>query len=297
MHPARLCTAMPRPHHRASINSNVHIRPGPRSTAPRLPAQSPESCAPDIHGTQSLCSLLVAFVSRWSYVRPAGCPSPGLGYIGPPEVALGKLHSGLWPHQLWRIGSLARFLWVFDGPPAEASSASTTYAQQEFAGFEKAVTLSLTAVQEERLGFGISLAPNVAQRAGCAILAVFRRRFDAEEKIIFDGLLDPVSQKCTPYSALDALSMRADGWTDVCRWIHSCRHPIRGRGTGQSLLAVPDTSWRHDRIRPAPYGHSRACGACGGCPAHLRTRIPRECSTEKQNRLETLDRIHTLRGR
>ena len=75
--------------------------------------------------------------------------------------------------------------------------------------FDRDVPLSLTFSQEERLGFGNSLAPNVAQRAGCAIVEVFRQRFGAEEEVLFNKPLDPTSNVCVPYSARGALTWRS----------------------------------------------------------------------------------------
>ena len=82
---------------------------------------------------------------------------------------------------------------------------------------------SLSSLQEMRMGFGNSISLNIAQRAGCAIMEVFRKRFDAEEAQLFIQLLNPTTNLCVPFSALDAVSMTDDGWTDACRWIYGWR--------------------------------------------------------------------------
>lgn len=126
-------------------------------------------------------------------------------------------HFGLAKSEYW----LKSFTWLFDSRPV-GNDAPGVFTDESFAGFDRDVPLSLTFSQEERLGFGNSLAPNVAQRAGCAIVEVFRQRFDAEEEVLFNKLLDPTSNVCVPYSARDALTWRS-GWTDVCRWIDDRR--------------------------------------------------------------------------
>jgi hypothetical protein len=51
-------------------------------------------------------------------------------------------------------------------------------------GFLSAQTLLVTYVPEKRLGFGVSLSLNFAQRLSKAVVADFRARFDAKEYIL-----------------------------------------------------------------------------------------------------------------
>jgi hypothetical protein len=92
----------------------------------------------------------------------------------------------------------------------------------------------LTVVSKKRLGFGVSLSSNVAQRFPKGILAVFRRRFDAEEAALFDGALNPLSRVCVPYNSCDSLPLNtATGWAGVCRWTNACRHLSLAIGRNQ----------------------------------------------------------------
>jgi len=77
-------------------------------------------------------------------------------------------------------------------------------------------TNSLVIVSELRLGFGLSLSPNIAQRFSDAIIGVFMAKFDAEEEIIFNSLHDPHSGECTPYNPEDQLTIDAHVMSDVC---------------------------------------------------------------------------------
>ena len=82
----------------------------------------------------------------------------------------------------------------------------------------------ITVVAEKRLGFGVSLSSNVAQRFSEAIVAVFRQRFDAEEFKLFARTLDPSTGDCVPYNLRDSLTRDpSTGWTGVCRWIDNRR--------------------------------------------------------------------------
>jgi len=91
----------------------------------------------------------------------------------------------------------------------------------------------VTVVSEYRLGFGVSLSPNIAQHFAEAILDSFRRRFDAQEEAFFTRLLDPTTQKCTAYNVLDSLTVDEHGWTKVCWWIHERRQLTRLTGRNQ----------------------------------------------------------------
>ena len=91
----------------------------------------------------------------------------------------------------------------------------------------------VTVVSEYRLGFGVSLSPNIAQRFAEAVLDSFRRRFDAQEEIFFNRILDSQSQQCTAYNDLDALTVDEDGWTKVCWWIHERRKLTQLTGRNQ----------------------------------------------------------------
>lgn len=90
-------------------------------------------------------------------------------------------------------------------------------------GFDSALTMPLTYVSELRLGFGVSLSPNVAQRFAEAVVAVFRRRFDEQELALFEKILDSKTGLCVPYNSPDLLSIDDNGLTDVCRWIQERR--------------------------------------------------------------------------
>jgi len=92
----------------------------------------------------------------------------------------------------------------------------------------------ITVVSEKRLGFGVSLSSNIAQRFSEAIVAVFRQRFDAEESILFGHILDPSSGVCLTHNLRDSLTMdSATGWTDVCRWIDTRRRVSHATGRNQ----------------------------------------------------------------
>jgi hypothetical protein len=93
---------------------------------------------------------------------------------------------------------------------------------QSLKGFLSSPTPPLTYIAEKRLGFGGSLSSNVAQRLSEAVLADFRNQMDLEEDRLFALILDPVSNLCMPYNALDSNTL-VDGWTDACRWIHEGR--------------------------------------------------------------------------
>ena len=92
--------------------------------------------------------------------------------------------------------------------------------QLPLAGFDaNQRTPPVSIVSEKRLGFGLSLSPNVAQRFSDAIIGVFKQKFDAEEETRFESILNSASGVCTPYSSSDLLTMTPDGVTNVCRWI------------------------------------------------------------------------------
>lgn len=91
----------------------------------------------------------------------------------------------------------------------------------------------LTVVSERRLGFGVSVSSNIAQRFSEAIVAVFRSRFDVEESALFARMLDPLTGVCAPYDFRDGLTVAADGWSDVCRWIDKRRRLSDATGRNQ----------------------------------------------------------------
>ena len=113
-------------------------------------------------------------------------------------------HLPLAPSEYWT----SCFAWLF---PANSA----------LIGFSPPIHLSF--VSELRLGFGLSLSPNVAQRFSDAIIGVFKKKFDAEEELLFAQILDPQSGTCTPYNAPDILSMDGNGMSSVCRWIKERR--------------------------------------------------------------------------
>jgi len=91
----------------------------------------------------------------------------------------------------------------------------------------------MSFVSELRLGFGFSLSPNVAQRFSDAIIGVFKNKFDAEEEILFVGILDPRTGTCTPYNKVGLLSMDEDGMSNVCHWIEERRRLTTLTGQNQ----------------------------------------------------------------
>jgi len=83
--------------------------------------------------------------------------------------------------------------------------------------------IHMSFVSELRLGFGLSLSPNVAQRFSDAIIHVFKMKFDAQEEILFNNILDSNTGICVPYNHMDLRSVDAQGMSDVCRWIRERR--------------------------------------------------------------------------
>ena len=102
-------------------------------------------------------------------------------------------------------------------------------------GFLSAQTLLVTYVSEKRLGFGVSLSSNFAQRLSEAAVADFRARFDAQEYIRYANILDPATGVCSPYNDLDRETL-TDGWSDACRWIDGRRR--LSAETGQNQLRL-----------------------------------------------------------
>ena len=80
-------------------------------------------------------------------------------------------------------------------------------------------------VSEHRLSFGITISSNVGQRAAELYLAIFRRRFDAEESAHFAAILPARSNAaCAGARPLDeATRWDGTGMTAVCSWIRRRR--------------------------------------------------------------------------
>ena len=93
----------------------------------------------------------------------------------------------------------------------------------------------MTYFAEKRLGFGVSLSSNVAQRLSEAAVAAFRARFDAEKIQRFALILDPITGHCTPYNVPDSTTF-SNGWTGACRWIDGRRQ--LSAETGQNQLRL-----------------------------------------------------------
>ena len=102
-------------------------------------------------------------------------------------------------------------------------------------GFQDTPTPPITYVAEKRLGFGVSLSSNVAQRFSESVVADFRSRFDAQELKHFADILDPVTHVCVPNNVLDATTL-VHGWTNACRWIDARRTLSRETGLNQLRL-------------------------------------------------------------
>lgn len=65
-------------------------------------------------------------------------------------------------------------------------------------------------VSEHRLSFGITISSNVGQRAAELYLAIFRRRFDLEERDYFEAVLDSSTGHCAGAGLKDGLMRRSD---------------------------------------------------------------------------------------
>ena len=125
-------------------------------------------------------------------------------------------HIPLAPSEYWT----SCFVWYF---PTRSTSG--------LVGFTSSPPIHLSVVSELRLGFGLSLSPNIAQRFSDAIIGVFMTRFDAEEEILFDKIFNRGSETCSPYNSADYLTLDADGMSGVCHWIKERRRltTITGR--------------------------------------------------------------------
>ena len=133
-------------------------------------------------------------------------------------------HLPLAPSEYW----VSCLLWSFGEAPLGDNTPNVLH------GFRKdPLSSPVSVISEHRLGFGVSLSPNVAQRFSHALLSVWRHRFDAEELVLFNSLLNPVTNVCTPYSIVDSLSLSPDGWTDVCRFIDQRRRLSRLTGNNE----------------------------------------------------------------
>ena len=117
-------------------------------------------------------------------------------------------HLPLAPSEYWT----SCFAWFFN----DRSESGLT-------GFHATSPIQMSFVSELRLGFGLSLSPNIAQRFSDAIIHVFKTKFDAEEEILFNNILDSTSGKCVPYNDADRRTVDSNGMTDVCRWIQERR--------------------------------------------------------------------------
>jgi len=125
-------------------------------------------------------------------------------------------HIPLAPSEYWT----SCFVWYF---PTRSTSG--------LVGFTSSPPIHLSVVSELRLGFGLSLSPNIAQRFSDAIIGVFMTRFDAEDEILFDKIFNRGSETCSPYNSADYLTLDADGMSGVCHWIKERRRltTITGR--------------------------------------------------------------------